>query len=141
MIELERHVLHLAAKPGQPAAVPFEAMVTMGYALIWRHAPIAAVGGLSLSIAGRAAMRGSLAGRYTICAILLASIVWLGFFAYDANRAFANVAQWPGPKNAFVRVQAAVAPLLPVLGFAISAPTIAALAFCLLPTKTQGNER
>lgn len=111
----------------------------MGYALIWRHAPLAAVGGLSLAIAGRAAVRGSPAGRYAICAILFASIVWLGFFAYDANGAFANIAQWPGPQNALLRVQAAVAPLVPVVAFAISAPTIAALAFCLFPTNKQGN--
>ena len=139
VIELERHVLLLAANRGQPAAAQFDAMLTMAYALIWRHAPIAAVGGLLLSIAGRDAVRGSRAGRYAICAILLASIVWLGFFAYDAHRAFGNIAQWPGPKNGFVRVQVALAPILPVVGFAIFAPAIAALAFCLLPVK-KGKE-
>ena len=92
-----------------------------------------------LYIAGKRAIRGSLSGRYAICAILLASIVWLGVFAYDAHRAYANIAQWPEPQNAVARLQAALAPILPAVAFAISAPMIAGLAFCLLPSSKRRN--
>jgi hypothetical protein len=129
MIELQHHALAAAARRGQPAPIAFTNLVGAGGSLIARHAPIAVGGGVLLLIAGRAAAHCVASARRAIVAILLTSIGWLGAFAYDGIATFSSVFQGADLANALGRWQAVLAPLFPVMAFALLAPIIASFAW------------